>query len=194
MKTLRDAPGPRPVATPSSLFLGQQEALSAAARRGPIVDLACGRGRHALAAAERRWPVIGVDRNPVFLEELGHLSRKRGLRVSRMRTDLETPCEIPLQDCSAGAVLVFRFLHRPLASAIQRLIAPGGVLLYETFTSAQAGLPGGPTNPDFLLRKGELLEMFPELEVVDYAETDAAATPDAPSSQNLARLVARKPA
>ena len=187
-------PGPGLLARPSSLFLAQQDALAAAARQGPIVDLACGRGRHALAAAERQWPVIGVDRNPGFLEELGHLGRERGLRIARLRTDLETPYGIPLRDRSAGAVLVFRFLHRPLAGAIQRLVAPGGLLLYETFTSAQAARPEGPTNPDFLLRAGELREMFPELEVVDYAESDPAGSRDPPSSENIARLVARRPA
>ena len=59
-------------------------------------------------------------------------------------------CDCDTSDC-CGAILVFRFLHRPLAQDIERVLAPGGLLLYETFTTQQRELERGPRNAAFLL-------------------------------------------
>ena len=135
--------------------------------------------------------MIAVDRNRSFLDELGSRSRKQGLRLTRLQTDLETGLGIPLKAGSASAVLVFRYLHRPLAQSIEALLAPGGWLLYETFTTAQAERPSGPSRPDFLLQPDELRSLFPGLEVIHYAESDTAGKPPT-SEEAVAQLVARK--
>ncbi len=84
---------------------------------------------------------------------------------------------------------MFRFLFRTLAPAIEAALAPGGLLLYETFTRDQARLDGGPRNPQFLLEPGELRSLFPGLEVLAYEEgTRAGGRPEAHAS-----LAARKP-
>jgi hypothetical protein len=87
-------------------------------------------------------------------------------------------------------VLVFRYLWRPLAPALAALLAPGGLLVYETFTLAQEKLPHGPRNPAFLLRPGELRELFPGLRVRLFEEGLFGAGPE---RQALARLVAERP-
>ena len=86
-------------------------------------------------------------------------------------------------------ILVFRFLFRPLAPAIVEALAPGGLLLYETFTIHQRDLGEGPRNPAFLLHDGELPELFARLETASHWE---GLTPG-PAPQALARLAARKP-
>jgi len=179
----------KPLADPAPLLLAHLGAVAAASRRGAVVDLACGRGRHVLAVAERGVRVVGIDRSPAFLSELGERARARGLAIDPVRTDLETPHGIPVAAGSCGAILVFRFLFRPLATAIAQALAPGGLLLYETFTSDQAELEGGPSNPAFLLAPGELPTLFSSLEILEHWE---GRTPgDRPSA--IATLRARRP-
>jgi hypothetical protein len=112
------------------------------------------------------------------------------LRWTPVRSDLESRHPLPVRSRCFGAVLVFRFLHRPLANRLVEALRPGGLLLYETFTRRQCELYGGPRNPDFLLREAELPGLFEALEVLDYEE----CLVDAPFSQHVARLAARRPA
>jgi len=132
---------------------------------------------------------VGIDRDPMALAGLLAAARERGLAVSALRADLETSHGIPLRAGSCGAILVFRFLFRPLAAAIEAALAPGGLLLYETFTLDQRSLPHGPRNPAFLLAPGELPTLFPGLEVLTFSESTVAT----PWPQALARLTARRP-
>jgi hypothetical protein len=113
---------------------------------------------------------------------------ERGLRVDAIRTDLERPTEIPFADSTCGAILVFRFLFRPLADRIETLLAPGGLLLYETFTVHQRALGGGPRRDAFLLEDGELPALFPRLVVLDSWQ----GVTDGPNPAAVARLAARR--
>ena len=177
---------------PSALYLENADRVRQAARRRPVVDLACGRGRHALAAARAGLAAIALDRSGPFLGELMQCARREGSARSLLaaRCDLEAESGIPLRPASCGAILVFRFLFRPLAPQIEACLAPGGLLLYETFTTAQRDLGWGPRNPDFLLEPGELPGLFPGLEVLSHDErVSEGERPEA-----VARLVARKPA
>jgi SAM-dependent methyltransferase len=180
-------PGESPA--PSAHFSDHLEALAEAARLGPVLDLACGRGRHAVATAVYGLPTIGMDRNGAFLAALRSRAAARGLDVPCVRADLEAGHGIPVKSGSCGAILVFRFLFRPLAPAIEASLAPGGLLLYETFTLAQRDLEYGPSNPAFLLEPGELARLFPGLVTEHHEEClDGSPRPDA-----VARLTARKP-
>ena len=177
------------LAPPSPFFVQQSARLRAAARRGPVLDLACGRGRHCIAAATAGAYAIGVDRNHGILAQLRAAAHARRLRVDAIRADLEKLREFPLAPGSCGAILVFRFLFRPIAPRIAEALRPGGLLLYETFTVHQHALPGGPSNPAFLLADGELPELFPSLEILEsWAGTSNGNAPTA-----VARLAARKP-
>jgi SAM-dependent methyltransferase len=173
---------------PSPFFLAHLERIRAAGRRGPVVDVACGRGRHALAAAERGIPATGIDRNPAFLAELCATARARSLPAAGVQADLETGYGLPLAPASCAALLVFRYLHRPLAPHLLATLQPGGLLLYETFTIHQRDVGYGPKNADFLLQPGELPKLFSTLEVIDAWE---GRTRDDPRA-TVARLAARK--
>lgn len=174
------------LAPPSSFFAANREVLRKAARLGPVADLACGRGRHAVAAARDGLSTVAVDRNPDFLASLQARASRESLPLYGLRWDLETPLGVPFSPGCCGAVLVFRFLYRPLARALSELLAPGAILLYETFTTRQLELGTGPRDRAFLLEPGELPGLFPSLEVVTFEEGshDDAMT---------ARLLARRP-
>jgi tellurite methyltransferase len=176
------------VSDPSPHVVAHLDPLRAAAALGPVVDLACGRGRNALAIAARGIPVLGVDRSAELLAELCASARARSLPVRALRADLESAPAVPLAVGRCGALVVCRYLHRPLAPVLEALLAPGGWLLYETFTIHQRELGYGPENPAFLLHPGELPKLFPGLEVVLHWEgiTDG----DRPAA--VARLAARK--
>ena len=134
--------------------------------------------------------MLGLDRNPALLRELRAEARRRRLPLLAVRTDLETPHGIPVRSGSCGAILVFRFLFRPLVERICEALAPGGLLLYETFTIRQRDLGQQPTNPAFLLQEGELQRAFGGLEILSYWE----GLTEGPRPDAMARLVARRSA
>jgi tellurite methyltransferase len=175
-------------APPSKFFTEHISDLRDAARAGPVVDLACGRGRHMIAGARAGLPMVGLDRNPTSLAELRSLAQTQQLRLEVVRADLEAAATAPLKAGSCGAIVVFRYLHRPLASALCEWLAPGGLLLYETFSTDQIALGWGPRNPEFLLRTGELARLFAELEIIEQWEgTTSGARPE-----SVGRLLARR--
>jgi len=183
-------PAEAPLAAPSSLLLDHLDALRAGAGRGPVLDLACGRGRNVIELAAQGIPVVRIDRDRGFLHEL----RRRGAALpappSALRADLEEHADLPVRAGSCAAILVFRFLFRPLCPAIARALRPGGLLLYETFTTRQRALGRGPTRDAFLLEPGELPGLFPALERLHHDEAEARGSPP----EATARLVARAPA
>ena len=162
--------------------------LREGAALGPVVDLACGRGRNALAIAEHGIPVLGVDRSAELLAELCVAARSRQLEVRAACADLESAPALPLAAGRCGAIVVCRYLHRPLAPALAALLAPGGWLLYETFTIHQRKLGYGPENPAFLLEPGELPALFPSLAIAHCWE----GLTDEPRPAAVARLAARR--
>ncbi len=179
---------------PSAFFDENLDRLRDAARLGPIADLACGRGRHTLAGARAGLPMVGLDRNGDFLATIRSAARAEKLNVALVRTDLEAGFGLPLRPNACGAIIVFRFLHRPLARHIVEALVPGGLLLYETFSTGQRELGLGPRNPDFLLQPGELPELFggySDLELLARWE-GLEQWPDSDHSAAIGRLMARR--
>lgn len=173
----------------SAFFREQQRALVEAGAHGPVLDLACGRGRHSLAAAALGLDVLAVDRSAESLAALALASRTLPGRVEVFAVDLESSSPPSLPRSSFAAILVFRYLHRPLAPVIESWLAPGGLLLYETFTTAQRELGWGPSRAEFLLELGELPRLFPALTVEHFEEGPTHETKPACT----ARLRARRP-
>ena len=118
----------------------------------PVLDVACGSGRHARLLAAAGHPVVAVDRDATALRALAGVA---GVRT--VAADLESG-PWPLEGETFGGVVVTNYLHRPRLAAIVAALAPDGVLLYETFAAGNEAF-GRPSNPDFLLRVDELLAL-----------------------------------
>lgn len=116
---------------------------------GQILDLACGSGRHARWLAAKGCDVLAVDRDRAALAGLQGLPG-----VAVLAADLETDTW-PLVGRQFAGVVVANYLWRPRLADVCALLAPGGVLIYETFMVGNEAY-GKPSNPDFLVRPGEL--------------------------------------
>lgn len=129
---------------PSSWILAHLKTVSP----GRAIDVAAGSGRHAFAMADLGFSVTAVDRNPDLATSYQHSN------IQLICEDLEGP-EWPLSDQSFDLVLVSNYLFRPYLPELFALVTPGGFLLYETFGVGNE-VYGKPSNPNFLLRAGEL--------------------------------------
>ena len=126
-----------------------------------VLDLACGGGRHLRWWAGRGHAVTGVDRDADALAGLAGLGEL-------ILADIENEAW-PLAGRQFGVVVVTNYLWRPLLPAIVASVAPGGLLLYETFADGHAAY-GRPSRPDFLLQRGELLRTASGLPVLGYED------------------------
>jgi len=124
-----------------------------AARGANVLDVACGGGRHARLFARRGCIVDAVDRDPSCGEALAGEPNVRFLAA-----DLEGG-PWPYGARRFDAIVVANYLHRPLFPRLAASLADGGVLIYETFAVGNERY-GRPSNPDFLLRPRELLDVF----------------------------------
>lgn len=123
---------------------------------GEALDLACGSGRHARLLAGLGHPVLALDRDP------GALAKTVGAGIATLQADLESDeagLAWPFAADRFAGIVVSNYLHRPLFPFILASLAPQGVLIYETFALGNAQY-GKPTNPDFLLAPGELLDLM----------------------------------
>jgi SAM-dependent methyltransferase len=148
--------------------------------RRRALDVAMGRGRHAVPLARAGFRTFGVDVKLDAVHEAIAAGQREGVRVHGWCADLT---QHPLPRGRFDLVLVSRFLQRDLFPDVRAAVVPGGVVIYETFTTAQRALGRPPTSPDHLLEPGELRRHFDGFDVVFYEEVLA---PDA-----VARLVAR---
>jgi SAM-dependent methyltransferase len=139
-------------------------------RGGRALDVACGRGRHALWLAERGLTTLAIDRDAAAVRELNDEAKQRRLPLRAETRDLERGDD-PFRGATFDVIVVVHYLHRPLFPSLIAALASGGLLISETFTRAQAAR-GKPTNPDFLLKPGELLELVRPLDAVASREGD----------------------
>jgi SAM-dependent methyltransferase len=148
------------VATPSAWVQRWAPLVSAG---GPVLDVACGGGRHALFFAARGHAVTAVDRDPAAIAALAGQAD-----ITALCADIEGG-HWPYAGQQFAAVVVTNYLHRPLFPALMAALAPGGVLIYETFAQGNEAY-GRPANPDFLLQRGELLRAVGPARVVAYED------------------------
>jgi SAM-dependent methyltransferase len=120
---------------------------------GAVLDVASGAGRHARFFASLGHPVTALDRDTAALD----LMRDEPL-ISTLAADIEGAAWPLPADATFAAIVVTNYLHRPLFPQLLRSLAPGGVLVYETFAQGNETV-GKPSNPAFLLAPGELLEV-----------------------------------
>ncbi|QXL84914.1 bifunctional 2-polyprenyl-6-hydroxyphenol methylase/3-demethylubiquinol 3-O-methyltransferase UbiG [Comamonas sp. NLF-1-9] len=128
---------------------------------GSVLDVACGMGRHLRWFHERNHAVTGVDKAQAAIDFISNLGEA-------ICADIENG-PWPLAGRSFDAVVVTNYLWRPLLATIVASVAPGGVLLYETFAVGNETV-GRPARADFLLQPGELLGACAALRTVAYED------------------------
>jgi len=153
---------------------------------GPAADIAAGSGRDAVFLALEGLEVEAFDHDPGALARATALAARHGVTITAVERDLERSAT-PLPRSRYALIVCFRFLHRPLLPAIAAALAPGGMLIYETYKVGQERF-GRPLSRRFLLSDGELAAAFPTLETLHVEESEP------PEGPITARLVARRPA
>ena len=146
---------------------------------GGVLDVACGGGRHARWLAKLGFEVDAVDRDPALFSDPPP-------GVTLLGADLEEG-PWPYAGRRFAAIVVVNYLHRPLLPVLAASLEPGGVLIYETFALGNERF-GKPSNPDFLLHPGELLEAVRgKLRVIAFEDL----TVEEPKPAALQRVCAR---
>ena len=124
------------------------------AAEATVLDVAAGKGRHAGYMATLDHDVTVIDRDITAFA--GPPTPE--MVIKAVQADLEDGSPWPLPGRTFGAVIVTNYLHRPLFPVLLESVEPGGVLLYETFMEGNERF-GRPSQPEFLLKDGELLEL-----------------------------------
>jgi SAM-dependent methyltransferase len=147
------------IARPSTWFVWHSHRIGPGTR---VLDLACGKGRHSIAAALLGAEVVALERDEDKLAIARERAADRGLAVDFRVADLEHPW--PELGCF-DAVLMFNYLDRARMPWVRDAVCPGGILMMETFLTAQRELGWGPTSDDHLLRPGEIARLAAPLVV-----------------------------
>jgi SAM-dependent methyltransferase len=131
---------------------------------GVILDLACGAGRHSALLVSLGHTVLAVDRD---ISALGSL---KGRSIQTQELDLEGS-NWPLLGKQFSGIVVTNYLYRPFLDELPKMLCEDGVLIYETFADGNAQF-GKPSNPNFLLKTGELLALAQRsgLKVIAYED------------------------
>ena len=137
---------------------------------GPVLDLACGLGRHTRLFLARGHPVTATDRDLTGIADLAGAPGLKAPGLEAIEVDLEDGSPFPLAGRRFAGVVVANYLYPPLFPALVAAVAPGGVLIYETFARGNERF-GRPRNPDHLAKAGELLEAVRgQLRVIAYED------------------------
>jgi SAM-dependent methyltransferase len=149
---------------------------------GHVLDLACGKGRNGLLLQQQGFELSFLDRDQSSLDQI-EISANNQIICG----DLESATPYQLPTATYDAILVFRYLHRPLFVQIIAALKPGGFIVYETFTHHQAKI-GRPKNPNFLLNTNELLQSFDDFSVQHFFEGFCEQ-----QKAYISQLIAQKP-
>ena len=151
--------------------------------QGSVLDVACGRGRHAKWFHERNHAVALVDRAQDAIDSIAIPDDKCEMVVA----DIENG-PWPFTGRQFDAVVVTNYLWRPLIPSLLANLALGGVFIYETFTDGNETV-GKPSRSDFLLRTGELLNWCKPLRIVAFEDVFEAG-PAGESPRFVQRIAA----
>ncbi len=149
---------------------------------GMVLDLACGGGRHARLMADMGYSVLAVD------QDIGTIEAHKNPLITARCFDLEKD-QWPFDQDLFSGIVVTNYLFRPRLDCLPEMLVSGGVLIYETFAQGNADF-GKPSNPNFLLKTGELLGLTARhgLKVLAYEDIYV----DEPKPAMVQRLCALK--
>ena len=134
-------------------------------KNGLILDLAGGSGRHTRFLAQKGFKLILLDNQIAKAKDLQNVEN-----IELMEYNLENGNSLPFLTKSFKGIVVTNYLYRPIFPQLICLLDDGGVLIYETFAVGHEKY-GRPTNPDFLLKSGELISRIsPQMRIIAYEE------------------------
>ena len=144
---------------------------------GSALDLGGGAGRHALWLAERGWRTVLADVSDEGLRLAAQRAEERGVALTLRREGADETVAWALRsgaEVRFDLIVVVWFLAREDFAALPRMLAPGGVLVYKTYTTDHVRFTEGHS-PRYALKPGELGSAFAGLETVVWRETDGVA-------------------
>ena len=151
------------------------------AKVGKALDIACGTGRNTHYLDEMGFHVDALDLSDYALSKL---------RVSENINPIEADLDVyNLEKNQYDLIINMNYLNRRHFPQIKEALKSGGVLIFETFIVAHGNFEN-PSNPEYLLRKNELLHAFIGLDIVYYEERYDKNSRD--EEVYIASLVARK--
>ncbi|WP_164503511.1 methyltransferase domain-containing protein [Pleionea sediminis] len=134
-----------------------------------IYDLASGSGRDSVYLAMQGYRVTAVDYLQTALQRCQRTAAYHNVAIDCVQADLEKDFQFHTNEKLAenpSAIMVCRYLHRPLLKQLKEHVTPGGLIAYHTFMEGSEKF-GSPKNPNFLLKKGELAEVFSEFNILE---------------------------
>lgn len=143
---------------------------------GSALDLAGGAGRHAIWLAKQGWEVTLIDISETGVEQARQNAGPLASHIHFVVDDLthfkaaQTHFDTGFKGAGFDVVMAFFYLQREIFSEVVTAVRPGGLLVYKTYTRAQAKLPRGPKNPEHLLDPGELWRLAAGLKILHYRE------------------------
>ena len=160
---------------------------------GSALDLACGRGGNALLLARVGFKVTALDISDVVIDQLQRRARLEKLPLDAQVADLEAPARLSAVAGPFNVVTVSDYLSRDLCRFIPSVMAAGGLLFYETFVREKTQPSAGPSNPGYLLKSNELLDLFGSLRVLVFSDLSQIGDWNF-GLRNKSALIAVKPA
>ncbi len=154
---------------------------------GDALEIACGLAGNAVLLARKGLRVRAWDISPVVVARINDHARANGLSLTAEARDMTVSAPEP---SGCDVIVVTHYLERSLVPAIIAALRPGGLIFYQTFTLSKVSCKG-PSNPDFLLADGELLELFSGLDLLVYREEGSAGDVTR-GLRDEAMIVARK--
>ncbi len=136
------------------------------AQVGRALELACGTGENALFLASKGFLVDAIDISCNAIKIAKEEAKRRGLEVNFICADLEN---YKLSEDTYHLVINFYYLSRDLCPQIVKALKVGGILIFETYNHRHTSLRPD-FNPNYLLKEGELLDLFKDLEIIHYRE------------------------
>jgi len=132
----------------------------------PVIDIAMGTGRDLMFLTGFGLQLYGLERSWEAVKLAEQAMKEKNARISVVLGDANN---LPFKKATAGALLVFYFLLRKIMPDLNKILAPGGLLIYETFLKKQNEIDR-KRNPEYLLDDGELISYFKDLELLFYEE------------------------
>ncbi len=153
---------------------------------GDALDLACGRGANAMFLAQHGLSTQAWDISKVAINTL---KNQTDAIHQKLHCQVRDVLESPPEPASFDVIVISRFLERSIVRALIAALRSGGLIFYQTFISEKLS-QSGPTNPDYLLGKNELLHLFQAMQILVYREEGCIGNVTQ-GFRNEAMLVAR---